>query len=148
MLYLHIEQTVGYLLLTYSLQVSFSDVQEDQDEPGILKSQRYFHSLIMSEIESGIPSNRIVLGGFSQGGAMSIFSGITSERKLGGIFALSSYLLLRKKIPELAKKGANKETPIFMGQGDSDPLIRPEWGRQTAQELKKLGYTVDLKIYP
>jgi predicted esterase len=139
---------VRCLLLTHSWQLSFSDVQEDQDEPGILKSQRYFHSLITSEIESGIPSNRIVLGGFSQGGAMSIFSGVTSEKKLGGIFALSSYLLLHKKLPELTKKGANKETPIFMGQGDSDPLIRPEWGRQTAQELRKFGYAVDLKIYP
>jgi len=79
---------------------------------------------------------------------MSIFSGITSEKKLGGIFGLSCYLLLHKKLPELTKKGANKETPIFMGQGDSDPLIRPEWGRKTAQELKKLGYAVDLKIYP
>jgi predicted esterase len=79
---------------------------------------------------------------------MSIFSGITSEKKLGGIFGLSSYLLLNSKLPEHTKKGANKDTPIFMGHGDSDPLIRPEWGRQTALALKNAGYTVDFKIYP
>jgi predicted esterase len=131
-----------------SEQLSFNDALAQEDEPGILKSQRYFHSLIASEIEAGIPSNRIVLGGFSQGGAMSIFSGITSEKKLGGIFGLSSYLLLNSKLPEHTKKGANKDTPIFMGHGDSDPLIRLEWGRQTALALKNAGYAVDFKIYP
>lgn len=136
------------MLLIRVEQLSFNDIQEGQDEPGILKSQRYFHSLIASEIKAGIPSNRIVLGGFSQGGAMSIFSGITSEEKLGGIFGLSCYLLLHSKLQELTKNGANKETPIFMGHGDRDPLVRPEWGSQTALELKKAGYKVDLKMYP
>lgn len=79
---------------------------------------------------------------------MSIFSGITSEKKLGGIFALSSYLLLHSKLPEHTKNGANKDTPIFMGQGDSDPLIKPEWATKTVQELQKAGYKVSLKIYP
>jgi predicted esterase len=139
---------VEFVLLIHSAQLSFGDIQAQEDEPGILKSQRYFHSLIASEIEAGIPSNRIVLGGFSQGGAMSIFSGITSEKKLGGIFALSSYLLLHSKLQELTRNGANKETPIFMGQGDSDPLIRPEWARQTAKELENAGYKVSLKVYP
>jgi predicted esterase len=98
-------------------------------------------------MEAGIPSNRIVLGGFSQGGAMSLFSGITSDKRLGGIFGLSCYLLLHSKLNELTKNGANKETPIFMGHGDSDPLVRPEWGVKTAQELKAAGYKVDLNMY-
>lgn len=80
---------------------------------------------------------------------MSIFSGITSPTKLGGIFGLSCYLLLHNKIKEFVpKESANKDTKIFMGHGDSDPLVRPEWGAQTATILKELGWKVDLKIYP
>jgi predicted esterase len=129
-------------------QITFDDAQAGQDETGILRSQRYFHSLIASEVESGIPSERIVLGGFSQGGAMSIFSGVTSEKKLGGIFGLSCYLLLHSKLDEFAKNGANKQTPIFLAHGDRDPMVKPDWGIRTAEELKKKGYNVELKMYP
>jgi len=128
--------------------VEFGDLQAGQDEKGILKSRDYFHTLIASEIEAGIPSNRIVLGGFSQGGAMSIFSGVTSPTKLGGIFGLSCYLLLHNKLKEfIPSDNPNKETPIFMGHGDSDPLVKPEWGQMTANYLGKNGWKVDLKMY-
>jgi predicted esterase len=79
---------------------------------------------------------------------MAIFSGITAPTKLGGIFGLSCYLLLHSKIKDLVPTDSpNKETPIFMGHGDSDPLVRPEWGRMSAQLLKESGWTVDLKFY-
>ncbi|KAB8295067.1 hypothetical protein EYC80_007006 [Monilinia laxa] len=130
---------------------SLSDLQAEQDEPGIRRSQAYFHSLIKSEIEdSKIPSNRIVIGGFSQGGAMSIFSGITCPSQLGGIFGLSCYLLLHNKLREFAEKegGFNKQTKIWMGHGDCDPLVKPEWGRKTAEILREEGYDVELSMYP
>ena len=69
-----------------------------------MKSQTYLHSLIAAEIEKGIPSERIVLGGFSQGGAMSILSGVTCPTRLGGIFGLSCYLLLQGKVKEMVPK--------------------------------------------
>jgi predicted esterase len=104
--------------------------------------------LIKSEIDAGIPSSRIVIGGFSQGGAMSIFSGITAPTKLGGIFGLSCYLLLHSKIKEFVPANSpNKDTPIFMGHGDKDDLIRPQWGQTTAQILRDEGWKVDLKMY-
>lgn len=79
---------------------------------------------------------------------MSIFSGITAPTKLGGIFGLSCYLLLHNKVKELIPEGSpNKETPIFMGHGDSDPLVRPEWGRVTAKTLRDMGYGVTLRMY-
>jgi len=128
--------------------LDFSDLQAGQDEVGILRSRDYFHGLIKSEIDAGIPSNRIVLGGFSQGGAMSIFSGITAPTRLGGIFGLSCYMLLHSKFRELVPaEGPNKDTPIFMGHGDSDPLVRPQFGMLTAQLLKQEGYKVTLKMY-
>lgn len=58
----------------------------EEDEAGIIESQKYFHSLIDQEVAKGIPANRIVVGGFSQGGAMSLLSGITYKDQLGGIF--------------------------------------------------------------
>lgn len=79
---------------------------------------------------------------------MSIFSGITAPQKLGGIFGLSCYLLLHNKIREfITKDNVNKDTVIWMGHGDSDPLVKPEWGQSSAKELKKLGWKVDIKMY-
>jgi len=128
--------------------ISFENLQAQQDEVGILRSQSYFHDLIKKEIDGGIPSDRIVLGGFSQGGAMSIFSGVTSRYKLGGIFGLSCYLLIHSKIQSfIPPDNANLQTPIFMGHGDADPLVKPEWGQETAKVLKDWGYKVNLKMY-
>src|ERR1700761_7510084 len=102
------------------------------DEPGILRSRTVFTKLITDEIDAGIPSNRIILGGFSQGGAMSLFTGVTTPHKLGGIFGLSCYLVLGDKIKDFVKESsdANKDTPIFMGHGDADDLVRYSWGQQ------------------
>ncbi|RMZ16689.1 hypothetical protein D0860_00842 [Hortaea werneckii] len=122
--------------------------RSSEDEPGILRSQKVFHALIAEEIASGIPTERIVLGGFSQGGAMSLLAGITSPTKLGGIFGLSSYLLLRDKVQSLVPaESPNKDTGIFMGHGDSDPIVRYEWGQQTAAKLREWGWKVDFRTY-
>jgi len=129
---------------------SFGDLTaRGHDEVGILRSQSYIHGLIDNEVEAGIPSDRIVLGGFSQGGAMAIFSGITASKKLGGIFGLSCYLLLHDKLKNfIPTDNPNKDTQIFMGHGDSDPLVKPEWGRLTADILNKEGWKVKMKFYP
>src|SRR5436305_11006622 len=93
----------------------FGNLQGDQDEEGILRSRAYFHDLIKKEIEGGTPSDRIVIGGFSQGGAMSIFSGLTCPTRLGGIFGLSCYLLLHGKVKDMVpENNLNKDTPIFL----------------------------------
>ncbi|KAL8926266.1 MAG: hypothetical protein Q9172_001860 [Xanthocarpia lactea] len=130
--------------------IAFNDLAQAQDQPGILKSRDYFHSLIKAEIDKGIPSSRIILGGFSQGGSIGIFAGLTSPYPLAGIFGLSSYLLLADALPNLitpALKSANSSTPIFMGHGDLDPLVKLEWGQRTAEALKGLGWKVDLRVY-
>ena len=147
-------------------------MQDNEDEAGIKRSQAYFHSLIASEIEAGIPSNRIVLGGFSQGGATSLMSGITCPQKLGGIFGLSCYLLLQGKIRDMVpRENPNKvshrvvfslrrvfpwffwhlrlrqDTKIFMGHGDSDQVVQYKWGQKTAQKLQEWGWNVDFRTY-
>jgi len=114
-----------------------------------MRSQKYFHDLIDDEVSGGISSERIVLGGFSQGGAMSLMAGLTCPQKLGGIMGLSCYLLLRDKIQGLiAEKGdANKETKIFMGHGNVDQVVKHEFGQLTANTLKEWGYNVDFRTY-
>ena len=100
-------------------------------------------------MKKGIPSDRIILGGFSQGGAMSIFAGVTCPDKLAGIVGLSSYLLIQNKVKDyIPTENPNQETPIFMGHGAVDPLVKTAWGRQTAEILKGWGWTVDFKTYP
>jgi predicted esterase len=127
----------------------FGDLaNRSEDEEGIIRSQKVFHSLIAEEVKNGIDTERIVLGGFSQGGAMSLMSGITCPSKLGGIFGLSCYMLLQSKVQEMVPKDApNQKTPIFMGHGDADPLVKVQWGEATAQKLRDWGYEVDFKTY-
>lgn len=125
---------------------TLTDREEDVD--GIAKSRDYFHSLIDQEVAKGIPANRIVIGGFSQGGAMSLLAGVTYKSQLGGIFGLSCYLLLQKKIKDMIPTDTpNQNTPIFMGHGDSDNVVAYKYGQASADELKKLGYTVDFRTY-
>ena len=124
-------------------------LRRNEDEAGILTSQAYFHDLIQKEIDSGIPADRIVIGGFSQGGAMSLFSGLTVKSKLAGIIALSSYLLLSLKFAELVPKPEfNKETPIFMAHGDADQVVNYKLGTMSRDLLKELGYNVKFETYP
>jgi len=79
---------------------------------------------------------------------MSIFSGLTCPTKLGGIFGLSCYLVMHNKFKEfIPKDNPNKDTPILMGHGDSDPLVKPDWGTKTAEFLRKDGFGVELKFY-
>ncbi|KAL9115640.1 MAG: hypothetical protein Q9227_000008 [Pyrenula ochraceoflavens] len=126
---------------------TFDKLAKDaHDEPGIMRSKGVFENIIKEEVDAGISSNRVILGGFSQGGAMSLFTGLTTTYKLGGVFGLSSYLLLGDKIKTLVTD-ASKDAPFFMGHGTADPLVRYEWGTQTAETIKELGRKVDFKSY-
>lgn len=142
---------LGYVLTDFlRLQSDFSDLNQQQDESGIFRSRSTFTKLITDEVAAGIPSNRIILGGFSQGGAMSLFTGVTTPHKLGGVFGLSCYLVLADKIKELAKEAsdANKDTAFFMGHGDADEVVKYRWGQRTAEMLKnELGHKVEFKTY-
>jgi lysophospholipase-1 len=120
-----------------------------EDTTGILQSQAYLHSLIQEEVSAGIPSERVVLGGFSQGGAMSIFSGVTAPVKIAGIVGLSSWLLLNQMVKEHASRdNVNTATPIFMGQGTEDPLVRHELAETSSKMLRVMGYDVSFNEYP
>jgi predicted esterase len=132
------------------MKTSIEDLGREEDGAGILRTRDYFHTLIRDEkTHKGIPSERIVLGGFSQGGAISILSGLSCPTKLGGIFALSGYLPTRDKVKEMVPSdNPNKDTKIFMGHGVDDPLVKFDWGAKTAETLKEWGYSVEFHGYP
>ena len=79
---------------------------------------------------------------------MSLFSGMTYSQKLGGVFGLSCYLLLQGKARDMVpESNPNKETPMFMGHGDADAVVRHDWGKRTAETLREWGYTIDFRTY-
>jgi predicted esterase len=80
---------------------------------------------------------------------MAIFSALTAPTQLAGIFGLSCYLLLPDTVRNLIPaSNPNLETPIFMGHGDRDPMVLPQWGQMSADMLKKWSYKVDMHVYP
>lgn len=128
--------------------VNFDTLNRSDDEAGILKTRDYVHGLIRQQIADGIPAKRIILGGFSQGGAVSLFSGLTFTERLGGVFGLSCYQLLDSKFNSLRAETGDHKPPVFMGHGQADPLVRCDWGRETSERLKKNGFEVDWNEYP
>ncbi|KAL2846213.1 acyl-protein thioesterase 1 [Aspergillus pseudodeflectus] len=130
--------------------LDFQEAVKNQDEAGILKSRDYFNTLIKEQVDKGIKPSRIVLGGFSQGGAMSLFSGITNPEKLGGVFGLSCYMLLSDRIKNYVPENwPNKKTPFFIAHGTEDDVVPHEFGKRSAELAKELGLEdVTFNSYP
>ncbi|OAQ81021.1 phospholipase/carboxylesterase [Purpureocillium lilacinum] len=120
----------------------------NEDTAGILESRKYLHSLIQDEVAAGIPSERVILGGFSQGGAMSIFAGLTAPFKIAGIVGMSSWLLLHQTFKQhVPEDDVNKGTPVLMAHGDRDQMVRYPLAQGSERLLKAMGYDVTLKTY-
>jgi len=117
-----------------------------EDEAGIQASQRYIDSLIEKEIARGIPSERIVLAGFSQGGAIALHTALRYPQKLAGVMALSTYLPLHSKLASDANP-ANKNIPIFMAHGIFDDVISLDMGKQSRNLLQSCQYFVNWHEY-
>lgn len=122
-------------------------LQTKQDEAGMRAMQQEIESLIEAEQAQGIPTERIVLAGFSQGGAMAFFSGLRYPKKLAGILALSTYVSLKEKLADEAHQ-ANKDTPIFMAHGSFDSIITLDTCLVSRRLLEDLDYKVEWHEYP
>jgi len=124
-------------------------LRRHEDRDGLLRTQQHVHELIQKEIDAGIPADHIVLGGFSQGGAASIFSGLTAKVKLAGIVALSAYLMLSQQFKSFVPNpNVNKDTPVFMGHGEDDQVVPHQLGKMSCEILQGLGYQVRFESYP
>lgn len=122
------------------------EIANRQDEAGVRASIGEVESLVQREEERGIPSNHVVVAGFSQGGAIALASGLRHAKPLGGIVALSTYLPLADRTePEL--NAANRATPVWMAHGESDPTIPHALGAMSRDWLKSHGYAVDWHSY-
>ncbi|XP_062377490.1 acyl-protein thioesterase 1 [Sardina pilchardus] len=121
-----------------------------EDESGIKRAAENIKALIDQEVKNGIPSTRIVLGGFSQGGALSLYTALTTSQKLGGVLALSCWMPLRHSFPQAAADTCNKDVPVLQCHGESDPLVPLVFGRLTVEKLKTLlnPANITFKTYP
>lgn len=122
-------------------------LQNKQDEAGMRAMQKEIESLIQNEIKQGIPANKIVLAGFSQGGAMAFFTALRYPEKLAGILALSTYVSLKEKLADEASP-ANHDIPIFMAHGIFDSIITLDTCKVSRQLLEDLNYAVEWHEYP
>lgn len=118
-----------------------------EDEDGIRSSQLLLEGLIAREEARGIEASRIVLAGFSQGGAVALQTGLRCSKRLAGILALSTYLPLAATLAD-ERDGANFGLPIFMAHGTDDLMIPTAWAERSSTALKSIGYGVEWHTYP
>ncbi|MDT8321607.1 MAG: dienelactone hydrolase family protein [Xanthomonadales bacterium] len=118
----------------------------NQDEQGIMTSVRQTESLIRAQRERGIASERIVVAGFSQGGAIALLAALRYREPLAGLVALSTYLLLGARL-ESEVHEANRGLPVFVGHGSQDPMVPIALGEETATRLRELSYPVEWHSY-
>jgi phospholipase/carboxylesterase len=103
--------------------------------------------LIARERDRGIASERIVLAGFSQGGAVALFAGLRHPERLAGMVALSTYLVGESSL-DAERSAANQATPILQVHGDQDGIVVPPRGQAACEALRRRGYAVDFRSYP
>ncbi len=121
------------------------NLREQEDVESIAQSDALIIQYINAEMEKGIPANKIILAGFSQGGAITLHTGLRFPEKLAGLLALSTYLPLPSQLEKEATE--YKDIPVMMAHGIADPVIPVDQGKASSQTLKDLGYDVDWNEY-
>ncbi len=121
--------------------------EDRADEAGLKESTATVKALIEQEIARGVASEHILLAGFSQGGAVVLYTGLRYHQSLAGIMALSTYLPLPHKT-EAERSNENANIPIFMAHGQHDPVIPITLAQQSHEQLQAMGYNVQWHHYP
>ena len=136
----------GYVMRAWYDVIS-PDLRQRQDRDGIIGSQHHIVQLIEHEIAHGIPSQRIVLAGFSQGGAIALYTALRFPQPLGGVMALSTYVPLAEST-EQERSAQNQGIAVMMAHGEHDPLIPLQAAVESRDLLQQLGYRVTWHTYP
>ena len=118
------------------------------DVAGLSASSKIIHEILDKEVSDGTPSDSIVLGGFSQGGAMALLAGYGYSKPLAGVACLSGWPALRETLGDRVSKGANAKTPLFIGHGTEDQTVYPECGADARDRFKAAGVDVTFMDYP
>ncbi|AZG35954.1 MULTISPECIES: alpha/beta hydrolase [Shewanella] len=136
----------GFVMRSW-YDIKSMDLHERADIQGVMASEQAIRQLIVDQINNGISADKIVLAGFSQGGVMSLFTGLRFEQKLAGIMALSCYLPGGEKLPEQLS-AANQNTPIWHNHGEQDDVVPLFAGKMANDALNAAGYSTSWKTYP
>jgi phospholipase/carboxylesterase len=123
------------------------DLVRREDEKSLRESAADLQALIAREIARGIPASRIVLGGFSQGCAMTLLAGLRAPQRLAGLLGMSGYLPLAATTAA-ERSDANRDVPIFLAHGRTDPVVPYARGIATRDALVELGHAVEWHEYP
>ena len=115
------------------------------DAAGVHESTAIVEALITREIERGVPAERIVIAGFSMGGAIVINTALHTEHSLAGLMALSTYVPIPSALEDST---GSRDTPVFMAHGTYDPMLPFQWGQLSAQKLTATGFTIEWHDYP
>ena len=135
----------GYVMRAW-YDIGYEDLSLKEDERGVRESQTAIEALIEREHSRGIGYDKLVLAGFSQGGAIALQTTLRYVHKLAGVVALSTYLPLPDKV-EAERQLANRSTPIFMAHGTEDPIVPLKLAQSSCSRLINLGYTVQWHEY-
>lgn len=127
--------------------IAGTDLANRQDEGGVRESIAQVEALIARENERGVPSENIVLAGFSQGGAIALAAGVRHAQRLAGIIALSTYLPIHESTTQ-ERSPANADVSLFMAHGSADPVVPIQLGMFSRDHLISLGYKIDWHSYP
>ena len=123
------------------------DFASRADEAGVRESIVQVEALIAREVARGVPASRVLLAGFSQGGAIALAVGLGRESPLAGLIALSSYLPMADELAR-GMPAAAATQPLFMAHGQFDPVVPYTAGEMSAARLRVLGFQVDWHAYP
>lgn len=137
----------GGMVMPAWYDITDLDLRRRADLDGVRRSDEHVRALIRRENERGVPTEHIVLAGFSQGGAIALHAGLRHAETLAGIVALSTYLIEPETL-EADRADANLRTPVLQAHGTQDPMVPAAAGRAAHERLVALGYDATWHDYP
>jgi phospholipase/carboxylesterase len=124
-----------------------ANLNERADIDGVRQSQAHVEALVARETARGIAARRVLLAGFSQGGAIALYAGVRHPERLGGLIGLSTYLIGADRVVADAS-AANRDVPVFMAHGTRDPVVQFAWAERSRDALRAGGWPVEWHTYP
>lgn len=137
----------GGMMMRAWYDVMGAELDRRADEEGVRRSAGIARALVDEQIAHGIASERVVLAGFSQGGAIALYAGLRFPFRIAGVLALSTYLPVPESLAAQAHD-ANRNVPILLAHGSQDPMIPLALSERSRASLEALGYVVEVHTYP
>lgn len=144
----------GYTMSAWYDILTTNDVRGGlYDEKGLANCRDYLVNLIEEEMQIGIEAENILLGGFSQGGAIGLYTGLTMDQDIGGVFALSAYLPMAPQAREISHRfhfdcnSPSLRTQFVLMNGTNDPVVKHPWAKWSVEGFENSGCDVQLMSY-